>query len=107
MQTADQQVKDLIANNKVMCFSKSYCPFAAQTKQSLKAAGCGEKVIELDVVAGGDGLHQALKQICGRGTVPQTYVNGKHVGGNDDLQAAIKNGKFKQMLNDAGVSHSL
>ena len=43
--------------------------------------------------------------IVGRLTL--TYVNGKHVGGNDDLQAAIKNGKFKQMLNDAGVSHSL
>ena len=109
MQSTDfeQQVKELIADNKVMCFSKSYCPFAGQTKGLLSSGGIAAKIIEMDVMPDGDKYHAALKKICGRGTVPQTYVAGKLVGGNDDLQASAKNGKLAGMLNDAGVSHSL
>jgi glutaredoxin 3 len=31
-------------------------------------------------------------------TVPNVFVNGKHLGGNDATQAAIKDGSFMRML---------
>ena len=95
----------MINNNKVMVFSKSYCPFAGQAKKCLQDLGVKFEVIELDVVQGGDALHAKLKQVCGKNTVPQTYIDKKHVGGCDDLLGANKSGKLVQMLDAAGVEH--
>ena len=55
------EVKKYIEENKVMMFSKSYCPFCDQAKAVLQQAGIEFKAIEMDQMAGGDALHQALK----------------------------------------------
>jgi glutaredoxin 3 len=34
----------------------------------------------------------------GRRTVPQIFINGKHVGGSDDLYALDKAGKLDALL---------
>ena len=101
------QVQDLINANKVMVFSKGYCPFCTKTKDMLKSKGVAFHAVEMDEMAGGDALHQNLKTFSGQNTVPNTYINGKHMGGNDDMQAAAKNGKLKQALDAAGVANSL
>ena len=79
-------VNQMIGDNKVMVFSKSYCPFCHETKAALKDLGVDYKVIELDQVENGDSMHDALKVISGQNTVPQTYIDGQHIGGNSDLQ---------------------
>lgn len=56
------------------------------------------KVIELDQVDNGDDIQRALQVISGQRTVPNVFVKGQHLGGNDDTQAAARNGKLKQML---------
>ena len=56
------------------------------------------KVIELDQVDNGDEIQSALQVISGQRTVPNVFVKGQHLGGNDDTQAAARNGKLKQML---------
>jgi len=33
-----------------------------------------------------------------RNTVPQIFINGIHLGGNDDLQNAIRNGALADVL---------
>merc|ERR1719265_435483 len=114
MEGADynQQVQDLINNNKVMCFSKDYCPFAKQAKAIFTQAGLTEsdgvyKIIEMDLVANGNDIHAALKVYSKQNTVPNTYINGKHLGGCDDTKAALANGNLKKMLDEAGVAHKL
>ena len=101
------QVQELISANKVMVFSKSYCPFCTKTKDLLKRYGIEYHAVEMDNINGGDAMHDSLKTYSGQNTVPNTYINGQHVGGNDDLHAAHKNGKLKQMLDAAGISNSL
>ena len=88
------QIEADIAGNKVMVYSKSYCPFAKATKDLLKSKGIEFKVIELDEVSGGDALHAALKAYSGQNTVPNVYINGKHIGGNSDIQALNSAGKL-------------
>ena len=39
-----------------------------------------------------------LMQMTGQRTVPNVFVKGQHIGGNDDSQAAAKDGKLKEML---------
>ncbi len=46
------------------------------------------KVIELDVMDGGDVLQQGLQEVTGRRTVPQVFVGGTHVGGCDGARSA-------------------
>lgn len=97
------QVQELIANNPVMIFSKGYCPFCMDTKDTLRKAGVKAEIVEMDQVKNGAGLHNALKRLVKRGTVPQTFIAGKHIGGNDDLQNLKRSGKLAAMLNEAGV----
>jgi len=49
----------------------------------------------------GSDLQAALKDINGQTSVPNIYINKKHIGGNSDLQA-IK-GKLPTLLKEAGA----
>ena len=57
-------------------------------------------------MSNGSEIQNALKTKSGQSTVPNIYINGKHVGGNSDIQKLKSNGQLKQMLNDAGVSNT-
>ena len=50
-------------------------------------------------------MHNALKQYSGQNTVPNTYIGGVHMGGNDELKAKVSNGQAKTALDNAGVSY--
>eukprot|EP00600_Ochromonadales_sp_CCMP1393_P007445 CAMPEP_0174962924 /NCGR_PEP_ID=MMETSP0004_2-20121128/5041_1 /TAXON_ID=420556 /ORGANISM="Ochromonas sp., Strain CCMP1393" /LENGTH=99 /DNA_ID=CAMNT_0016211485 /DNA_START=129 /DNA_END=428 /DNA_ORIENTATION=+ len=87
-----------IKENKVMVFSKSYCPFCLKTKMTLDGLGITYGVLELDKMDEGTDIQAELLSMTGQRTVPNVFVKGKHVGGNDDTQAAIKSGSFQAAL---------
>ena len=61
-----QEVRDMIKNNKVMVFSKAYCPFCSQLKQLFNQNGLKDyKIIEMDRIENGDSYHSAVKSISG------------------------------------------
>ena len=106
MDSLKSTVQTDIQNIKVLVYSKSYCPYASATKKLLKDGNVQATVIELDQVPNGDQLQAALQQISGQRTVPNIYINGKHIGGNSDIQALHSKGELKTMLQAAGVSCS-
>ena len=57
------------------------------------------EVLELDQL-GSEGvkIQNSLFEITNQKSVPNVFVNGKHVGGNDDTQAAARNGTLQEML---------
>ncbi|KAL3937064.1 MAG: hypothetical protein SGBAC_007743 [Bacillariaceae sp.] len=91
--------KEEIASNDVVVFSKSYCPFCLKTKELFESLDVDIKVHELDEM-GDDGpaLQHALLQMSGQKSVPNVFIKGEHLGGNDDTQAAAKAGKLQEML---------
>ena len=99
------QVKSLIDEHKVLIFSKSYCPFCRKTKELLDSKGVKYHSIELNEVEDGAELHQALKTHSGHPTVPNVYIGGVHIGGNDHTEAAAESGKLKEALDKTGVKH--
>ena len=101
------KIETLISDNKVMVFSKDYCPFCTQAKDVLKNAGVEFKAVEMDMIPNGGDMQNKLHSLSGQRTVPNTYIGGVHLGGCDDLKAAKSSGKLKQMLEAAGVSSSL
>ena len=95
----DDFAKSEIDGNTVVVFSKSYCPFCDKTKALFTDLGVDFKVHELDKM-GPDGpeLQMALFKMTGQKSVPNVFVKGQHIGGNDDTQAAAKEGKLQEML---------
>ena len=83
----------------MVVFSKSYCPFCVATKNLFKGMNVEAEVLELDEM-GKEGveIQRALFDITNQKSVPNVFVGGKHVGGNDDTQAAARSGKLEEML---------
>ena len=53
---------------------------------------------QLNEVDDGADIQATLLEITGQRTVPNVFIKGQHLGGNDDLQASIASGKLKEML---------
>ncbi|KAH0746825.1 hypothetical protein KY285_008482 [Solanum tuberosum] len=43
-------------------------------------------------------IQDAISEIVGRRTVPQVFINGKHIGGSDDTIEAYENGDLAKLL---------
>jgi len=54
-----------------------------------------------DLIEDGVDIQAALREINGQSSVPNIYINKKHIGGNSDLQA--KKGDLPELLKDAGA----
>mmetsp|Transcript_43862 Transcript_43862/g.103274 ORF Transcript_43862/g.103274 Transcript_43862/m.103274 type:complete len:134 (-) Transcript_43862:102-503(-) len=104
-QAPDDKMMDAIKNNKVQIFSKSYCPFCKKTKQLFANLDVDFHVDELDQMEDGAAVQQELMKLSGQRTVPNVFIGGKHVGGNDDCQRAFQDGKLSVLLKEAGVKH--
>ncbi|ORY20708.1 thioredoxin-like protein [Naematelia encephala] len=92
-----QLVDSSIADNKVVVFSKTYCPYCRRAKQILTQETDNVKIFELDEEDNGSEIQAYLKQLNGQGTVPHVYINKEFIGGCSDLQA-IPTAKLKQKI---------
>jgi len=101
MSAAKTKAQNIIEENGVAVFSKSYCPYCKATKTLLSDLGAKYYTIELDQVEDGVDIQAALREINGQSSVPNIYINKKHIGGNSDLQA--KKGDLPELLKDAGA----
>jgi glutaredoxin len=81
----------------VAIFSKSYCPFCMRAKHGLLRIGITPVVLELDEIAEGGQIQRALFQMTGKLTVPSAWLDGKYIGGSDDVIAGIESGLFKDV----------
>jgi glutaredoxin 3 len=99
--TPTEAVAAEIANNNVVVFSKSYCPFCRRTKELLNSLGVPFSSIELDERPGGADLQAALHALTGQRTVPSVFVKGTHIGGNDDTHRAHKSGYLLKLLENS------
>jgi len=83
---------------KVEVYSTQYCPFCVRAKALLK--GKGVAFTEIDV-SNDPLLREKMVELAGgRRTVPEIFINGKIIGGFDELYALEMAGKLDQMLAD-------
>ncbi|KAG6540929.1 hypothetical protein Mapa_017723 [Marchantia paleacea] len=92
-------VKKTIAAHPIVIFSKSYCPYCKRAKSVFKQLDVTPYVVELDLREDGGSIQAALSELVGRRTVPQVFIDGKHIGGSDDTVEAFNNGQLKKLLN--------
>lgn len=92
-----KKIDNLIESNKVFVASKTYCPYCRATKHFFSAVYPEAYVIELDEMSDGSDIQDYLYQKTGQRTVPNVFINGKHIGGNSDVQALGKD-KVKKLI---------
>ncbi|KAI5998276.1 thioredoxin-like protein [Pisolithus albus] len=100
MSSAKDIVENAIANRRVVIFAKSYCPHSSASKQLLKELFPPEDILifDLDLLEGGQAIQDYIGVKTGKKTVPQTFINGHYIGGNDDLQEAYRNGTLQRVI---------
>ncbi len=81
---------------KVEVYTKFLCPFCARAMKLLKAKGVA--VEEIDITMGGPKRTEMLARSEGRTTVPQIFIDGRPIGGSDDLAALDRSGKLDPLL---------
>lgn len=92
-------IKSENASNQVVVWSKSYCPYCQQTKKLFNSMkGVNMVVHEIDQMKDGYKIQQDLYHLTGQRSVPNVFVNNRHVGGNDDTQRANQTGELRDLL---------
>jgi len=98
--SAKEVVETTIDGNKVVVFSKSWCPYCRRAKALLREllGDDGVKVLELDQREDGDAIQGYLGEKTRQRTVPNIFINKKHIGGSDDLSALNASGELVKLL---------
>lgn len=74
------------APDSVAIFSRPGCPHCARAKAALDQAGLSYAEFEL-----GSGIGvSALRAVSGRTSVPQVFIEGRHIGGADELEELLR-----------------
>jgi glutaredoxin-like protein len=69
----------------ISLFTKIGCPFCARAKQMLSDRGFDYE----EIILGRDASPRTLRAVTGASTVPQVFIEGKLLGGSEDLAAYL------------------
>lgn len=89
----------------VIIFSKTTCPYSRKAKAILLQKYTivpPPFVVELNDHPLGPGLQSALAKSTGRSTVPNVLINGKSIGGGDDVEALDTKGELVDKIRNMG-----
>lgn len=105
MSSAKAKVDQAIKGNRVMVFSKSYCPYCAKAKRAIAGVLPTEKftVMEIENDPECNAIQDYLLSITGGRSVPRVFVDGVFIGGGDDTDALARSGKLEVMLREKGI----
>mmetsp|Transcript_11495 Transcript_11495/g.14986 ORF Transcript_11495/g.14986 Transcript_11495/m.14986 type:complete len:458 (-) Transcript_11495:37-1410(-) len=96
--TTPDFVQSTINENRVAIFSKTYCPYCSASKSLFSELNVDTFICELDATENGNDIQDYLLNLTGQRTVPSIFINGQHVGGNSDVQAAHSDGRLSKLL---------
>ncbi|CAG8479169.1 5622_t:CDS:2 [Ambispora leptoticha] len=101
----EQEIDDIIHENPVVIFSKTYCPYSRRAKHILAQYGIDPHpyIVEVNTRNDSEDVKLALFKFTYQATFPNIFVDGRSVGGSEELAILHTTGKLKELLIDAGV----
>ena len=81
---------------KVEIYTKAFCPYCSRAMRLL--ASKGVEAQEYDISMGGPQRQEMIQRANGGTTVPQVFIDGRHIGGSDDLAALDARGGLDPLL---------
>lgn len=85
-----------MASHKVEIYTSPWCGYCSRAKRLLDTKGVDYE--EIDIMAQPTRKAEMIKRAGGRTTVPQVFIDGRHIGGCDDTQAMDRAGKLDRLL---------
>ena len=80
---------------EVKIYTTPWCPYCVRAKRLLDKKGVDYEDINVD---GQPEVRAKLREITGRTSVPQIFINGKGIGGCDDLHTLEGIGELDTLL---------
>ncbi len=80
-------------------YSGGFCPYCIRAKSLLKKRDLA--FVEYDVQAEPGKRDEMLRRTNGARTIPQIFINDRHVGGCDDLYALDRKGELEKWVTNA------
>ena len=81
---------------RVEVYVKTTCPYCVRAARLLEAKKAEYEVYVVD--SGGPKKQEMVQRAGGRSTVPQIFIDDRHVGGCDDLFELERQGKLDRLL---------
>ena len=81
---------------RVEIYTKFFCPYCTRAKRLLEARGADYE--EYDITLGGSRRQEMLSRAPGHFTVPQIFINDRHIGGSDEIAALDQRGELAPLL---------
>ena len=90
------------AADRIVMYSTPFCGYCGAAKRLLREKGA--EFTEIDVMFDPERKNEMIQK-SGRRTVPQIFIDGRHIGGFDDLSALDSSGELDGLLT-AGKSET-
>ena len=81
---------------KVEIYTSPFCGYCFRAKRLLDSKGVSFE--EFDVMMDQAKREEMVERAGGRSTVPQVFIDGRHIGGCDELHALDRAGKLDPLL---------
>ena len=83
----------------VEIYTQPYCPYCARALKLLTAKGVAYR--QIDAPQGSAERRTAMQRSGGKTSVPQIFIDGRHIGGCDDILALNAKGGLDPLLQAA------
>lgn len=80
----------------VEIYTKAFCGYCWRARELLEAKGIEFEEYAID--GGGPKREEMIQRSNGRTTVPQIFIDGRHIGGCSDLLALERDGRLGDLL---------
>ena len=81
---------------QIEMYSTMFCGYCARARALLEKKGV--KFEEVDLLEQPGRREEMVERAGGRTTVPQIFIDGKHIGGSDELAALEQKGALDKLL---------
>lgn len=95
---APQFLDSMLRRNRIVLISATYCQFSTKLKMLLIELKHRFVSLEIDIIPNGREVFQEVVSRTGVHTVPQVFLNGKYLGGYDDLIALYHKRELSETL---------
>lgn len=83
---------------KIVIYGTEFCSYCTAARMLLKKKGLGYQDI---LISRDEDKRREMERLSGGRTVPQIFIDGKPIGGFDDLYSLDQDGRLDEMLGQA------
>ena len=100
-ETLEEQIDSFINSHGIVLFSKTFCPFCLDVKDFLSVrTGVPVYSIEINSHPDGQNIYKYIKAKTNHPTVPAVFIQGKFIGGCDDVKTLAAKDELEELLGD-------